>query len=34
VFVQLDRLLLRSKRAHVLASTTFVLAQKPLSEAA
>jgi SAM-dependent methyltransferase len=33
-FVQLDRLLLRSKNAHVLASTTFVLAQKPSSEAA
>lgn len=28
-FVQLDRLLLRSKEAHRLASTTFVLAQKP-----
>lgn len=29
VLVQLDRLLLRSERAHVLASTTFVLARKP-----
>lgn len=28
-FVQLDRFLLRSPRAHVLASTTFVLARKP-----
>lgn len=28
VFVQLDRLLLRSQSAHVLASTTFVLARK------
>ena len=28
-FVQLDRILLRSKGAHRLASTTFVLAQKP-----
>ncbi|HEY6065084.1 MAG TPA: methyltransferase domain-containing protein, partial [Thermoanaerobaculia bacterium] len=28
-FVQLDRLLLRSEGAHVLASTTFVLARKP-----
>jgi SAM-dependent methyltransferase len=34
LFVQLDRLLLRSQDAHVLASTTFVLAQKPSSEAA
>jgi len=33
-FVQLDRLLLRSRRAHVLASTTFVLAQKPSPETA
>jgi SAM-dependent methyltransferase len=33
-FVQLDRLLLRSPGAHVLASTTFVLAQKPYSAAA
>lgn len=28
-FVQLDRVLLRSKAAHVMASTTFVLARKP-----
>jgi hypothetical protein len=28
-FVQLDRVLLRSAAAHVLASTTFVLARKP-----
>jgi SAM-dependent methyltransferase len=33
-FVQLDRLLLRSQGAHVLASTTFVLARKPGSKAA
>jgi SAM-dependent methyltransferase len=29
VLVQLDRLLLRSKNSHMLASSTFVLAQKP-----
>lgn len=29
-FVQLDRLLLRSEESHRLASTTFVLAQKPV----
>lgn len=34
IFVQLDRLILRSEKAHVLASTTFVLAQKRFSEAA
>jgi hypothetical protein len=28
-FVQLDRILLRARAAHGLASTTFVLAQKP-----
>ena len=33
VFVQLDRLFLRSNGAHVLASTTFVLAKKPRTEA-
>ncbi len=33
VFVQLDRWLLRSKAAHVLASTTFVLARKPVRPA-
>lgn len=32
-FVQLDRVLLRSSRAHALASTTFVLARKPESSA-
>ena len=32
VFVQLDRLLLRSKEAHRLASTTFVLARKPSAD--
>jgi hypothetical protein len=32
-FVQLDRVLLRSPGAHVLASTTFVLAQKAPAEA-
>lgn len=31
-FVQLDRLLLLSPRAHLLASTTFVLARKPGAE--
>jgi hypothetical protein len=33
-FVQLDRVLLRAEGAHVLASTTFVLARKPCSRAA
>lgn len=31
-FVQLDRVLLRSEGAHRLASTTFVLARKPVAE--